>query len=444
LTTDKGLTTNKGLSQRMISTRRIGTPDGPAVQVASASSVFPAILDADWTRRGLKTALVTCDQIPSNYVYKELHRLSQSPSFFFSKITLPLNLLQSWALHRNQAKFTRITGLDQRNEWEGTVIEQNQFAWRLARQVMELRPRFVFGQEIFAHGLPVALCRGIPRILFPWGSDIMNSPETWFGADWLVRYSLRSADLILPSSTTAADHIVKRFSLDPSKVIPISWGVDIPSDLALSQVSKEETKRRWGVPAGKVIVQNCRRLRRLWGCMEATHLFVKAAQAFPNAFFIMCGGNLPDIAADLSTIKQLVGSAGVENQFLFMERDVTLDEYIELANITDVGVSLMKRGDMRSASILQLAASGAALVLSDSAEARCMAREGLCAELVDPENPEQCYQSLARLLEVDEYRRKSGAINRTHAMRHEDRRQQFDLMMEHINLVCDKFYGQKT
>jgi glycosyltransferase involved in cell wall biosynthesis len=102
-----------------------------------------------------------------------------------------------------------------------------------------------------------------------------------------------------------------------------------------------------------------------------------------------------------------------------------------------VFVSLLGRGDMRSASVLQAAASGAAPIIADNPEYREMEKMGFQALFVAPGNVEEVIDALRVYLD-DPAKIKS---NDDYLARNEDYGTQMTRMLELIECVCERYAG---
>lgn len=417
---------------------------GPAVILSTADSIFPAILAVAWQKRGLKVTVVSCGErgrwLPADVPVIRSGELQPPVLRWGWRAARPLVLPCERLLARLwRRRFRRVTGKPAPDPWEWQVVQPSLTAKSLASAVASLRPRFVFGQEAAAYGLATALCRGIPRILFPWGSDVFNTAESWPAAYWMIRHALRSVDLVTPSSTTAAQHLIDRFGLPESKVKAVSWGIELAESTRATPTERARICAKWGIDRGAVIVQNCRRFMPHWGCFTALDAFLRLAADEEGAHFVLLGGR--GTQELMSEARRRVEAAGRSAQFTLIDRELKIDEFHELAAISDIFVSLVPRGDMRSSSVLQLAAAGAAPVIGDVAEYRLMAELGFSALFPQADNVEQVVEAVRRYLRLPELRAETAQRNAAYLHAHEDRETQMDALLALIDDVCRRYYG---
>lgn len=328
--------------------------------------------------------------------------------------------------------FQHQTGLAAPQPWEAVLVPHLVNGWRVARAAMRLSPRFVFGHEVMAYGFAVARCSGVPRILFPWGADVMSTAEV---SPWhfrLVRYALKSADLIVPSSTVGARHICTRFNVDPSLVRAISWGADLRACRRLDDTARRNLCAEWRIDPGHQIVVNVRRFLPLYNCTTAVAAFLETARERPTTHFVMLGGLNTDTYVDNALRLVESHDPPIARRFTFIRSDIPLTTFTSLIGVADVAVSLCGRGDMRSRSVLEAAAAGGALVLSDSDEYRAMVKDGFAAELVDPANVDQTAAAIIRLTDRPDVRLEMRARNQRYLATHEDAERQMDRLLDAV------------
>ena len=415
-----------------------------AVMLGPAASVFPHVLAAAWRKRGWDVQLVT-DSPRSEWLPGETPIVGPF-DFHAVEKSWPRRIARPWLLRMERAlarlgrrRFSRVTGKDSPAPWEWRVVDPWLAASLMSRAALQLRPRFVFGHDAAVFGTATALCRGVPRILFPWGSDIFNTAESWPGAYLAVRRALRSVDLVVPSSATAAEYLVRRFGVRAEKVRPISWGVELDQLRRADPDLRRQRAAKWGLPPDALIVQNCRKFKPHYACFTALDAFLRTAAKCSAAHFLVLGGS--NVEVEAARARHEIAAAGMSHRFTLIDRPISLAEYFELASISDVFLSLCPRGDMRSASVLQLAASGAAPVIGDDPEYRVMQRQGFSAKFPDAGSPEQIAAALLEYLASRALREQTARENMDYLRRHEDRETQMDLLLSLIDQVCRRYDG---
>ncbi|HVX14802.1 MAG TPA: glycosyltransferase [Pirellulales bacterium] len=416
-----------------------------AVQLGPADSIFPAILAEAWRKRGWEVAVVSSS--PSSHWLPNDVPVTGAGAFRGDLDRVGRKLarrvlrrVERVLVAAGRRRFRRITGKPEPAGWECRVIDTWAAGPALAKLALSLSPSFVFAHDAAAYGPALALCRGVPRILFPWGSDIYNTPESWAGAAWIVTRAMRGADLIVPSSQSAADYIQIRFGVAPDKVRAISWGIDLAGIGRAETARREALCAKWRIPGTAVVVQNCRKFWPHFGCFTILEAFLRIAAELPQCHFVLFGGVA---AGDVREAAARIAQAGLSSRFTLIDRQLDLPEYLEMSSISDVYVSICPRGDARSSSVLQLAGAGAAPVIGEDAEYRALTQLGFKARFVDPHSVDDLVAAIRHLVLRPELRREMAVQNDIYLREHEDRDGQMDILLSAIEELVAARRGEQ-
>ena len=418
--------------------------NGPAVILADATSVFPAVLAQHWRSRGLEVIVVSRDVSQDTRLADGTPVVSSLPfeGRALWKVRQWLGPLlqrfESSVVKAFKRRFRARTGKDEPTPYECRFVNHYFATLPLASAVRAQRPRFVFGQEVAAYGLPTVLCRRIPKILFPWGGDVFNAAESSPFLSGLIRCALRRADLIVPSSFTAAEHIAKRFQVPADKVQPISWGVDLQRFRKADPERRRQICAQWGIDPAATVCLNARRFQPDWGCFTALEAFLRVAASSPKAHFVLLGG--AGVEDNVRAARAKVEQAGFAPRFTLIGHDLPLAACSDFMSISDIFLSLMGRGDMRSSSVLQAAAAGGYPIIADAPEYRAMERLGFEATFVNQYHAEEVARAVSDCLLRPERRLSAVAHNQKYLSRYEDKDVQMDRILERIDAVCERYY----
>ena len=410
-----------------------GIGSGPAVILGDADSLFPGALAGEWKARGLEVRIVTSRLRGPAVLPNGVPVIRSRPyqpavtEFLFRRMKPLLGLAERAGERLRRAHYARVTGIPQAGPGEWLFAEQWRHSYGRARAALAQHPSFVFGHEASTYGLATAWCRGVPRILFPWGSDVTLHPESSCFVERMVRAALNGADLVLPSSVTAAEQIRRRFNLPEGKVLPLSWGLDLEMFRPAGPGRAAAIRSRLRIPPGATVLLNSRRFKPLWGAFEALEAFLRVAARRPEVHCVLLGGR--NTEAETEAARRQVDSAGLGARFTLFQGDVPLQECADVMAISTIFLSLRSAGDMRSASVLQGAAAGAVPILVDTPEYRTMEREGFQARFVARAAPEEIASAIDELLDGPARRAALVASNRRHLEIHEDKTRQMDRLL---------------
>jgi glycosyltransferase involved in cell wall biosynthesis len=417
--------------------------DGAAVMLGDSTSVFPARLAAYWRKKGLEVVLVTHrrDVAPNLPDGTRIVRSCEHETPVMRAITRRLMDPVLYRLERTvpyfKQRFDRRTGLGDNSEMRmPNFAKYVADAWPTKKAAMAQHPRFIFGHEVSTYGLPTALCRGVPRIIFPWGGDVFFHAESSPFHFALSKFALRAVDLIVPSSTVAARHISERFGISPEKVRAVSWGVDREIFKRASVDERRAILARWQIDRDATIILNPRRFRPDWGASVALEAFIQIASEKPSTHFIMFGGI--DTEQFTRQAHARIEAMGLSSRFTLLEGYATSADCVQLMSISDVFISL-PGVDMRSASVLEALAAGAAPIIGDYPEYREMERLGFAAIFVRADNTEDVVKALRFCIDNPQKVRELVICNAVYLAKHEDYSRQMDKLLGLIDEVSTRY-----
>jgi glycosyltransferase involved in cell wall biosynthesis len=422
--------------------------DGPAVMLGEPTSLFPAQLAAYWRSKGMEVVLVTHrrDPVPTlpdgTRVVRSWDHETRLTRMLTRRLINPVLYRMERLVPRFKQRFTRITGVSADTElWLPYFASFVAAAWSTTRAAQAQHPRFVFGHEVTTYGLPTALCRGVPRIIFPWGGDVFTYAESSPFHFALTKFCLRSVDLIVPSSKTAASHICERFGVSSAKVHHLSWGVDRQMFKKADPQKRKDVCAKWGIDHNATVVLNPRRFRPDWGAFVALEAFMQLASENSMTHFIMFGGK--DTEEFTMQAQMRLEEKGLTSRFRILQGDAPIAVCAELMSVSNLFVSLLGRGDMRSASVLQAAVSGGVPVISDTPEYREMERLGFAGLFVRPDTVEDVLGALRFCLENPEAASEMVARNEVYIAKYEDYQKQMEKLLCLIDDVCADYEGYR-
>lgn len=306
----------------------------------------------------------------------------------------------------------------------------------MARSVKKFQPDFVFGLEAFNYGFATAMSGVSPRCLMPWGGDIFNFARTSPFAHALTRFSLRNCDLICPTSISAGKFIKTQFHVGESAIYPVSWGVDQKQFVRASDEERVGTCQRYNIRPDSTIVMNVRRFNPAWGSNIALEAFLRLSEQDENYHFILLGNSF----SKEYLVKEKARIAPCRAaRFTFFEDEISLQQCADLMAVSDIFTSLMQKNDMRSASILQATACGAAPVLAEQAEYREMERLGFSARFVKPYSVEDVAEAIRLFANQPQLRENTAKQNFRYIGEHEDGERNFKRMFAKITALITDF-----
>lgn len=407
----------------------------PAVIIGSADSVFAQNLARAWRTRGLDVIIVT-----SRWAKEPV--LEDGIRIFVPPRQRGMRLLRQRTIQviGRTIKVINKTLENSRYQRTLTLWEEKHhpvldgplnYALSMAPLIREINPRFVFGQEVYLHGLATAFCSGRPRILMPWGGDIYLMGRALTTLHHLVRYGLQHVELVCPTSASAVPVLRDEYGVSSERIQAISWGVDRQMFHPVANpATRSALLARYNIPENATTVLNVRRFRPAWGSEIALEAFSRFAHQNSNTHFILLGGS--GTTQETEKARHRLEVEGLLPRFTIFTEDIPLQEVADLMSISDIFTSLMIVPDMRSASILQAAACGAIPILSDQIEYHYLLKNGFQAEIVPSHNADAVVAALSSLTSDTARFTAMRAANIDYISRHEDSEVQMDRLLSAV------------
>jgi glycosyltransferase involved in cell wall biosynthesis len=418
----------------------VGKPGAPVVVVGDANHIGPRFLARYWADRGVPVVLISKDEAAElGDNVKVVHAAKFEPAFH--RRIRPR--LQRWLLKLERAA-------QRYSKWRGNA-DENPYAWLpfvtdslvsavpLVQAIKATKPLFVFGHEVSAYGLATVLCRGCPRIVFPWGADVVSYPDASPLLGLMTKVILKSADLVVPSSDTANSYISKRFGVKKDKAAGISWGIDRKTFRKASSEEKAEICVRWRIDPNHLIVLNSRRFREAWGSHIALQAFIRLAQAQDNIHCVLLGGD--DTEADIQAAWTNIVQLGLSDRFTLIAGPAPIETCTDLMSVADIFTSFLGLGDMRSWSVLQATACGGVPVVADIPEHRKMEGLGFRGVFVPLDDVQAAYEALLECVKNPEQRDEIVSANDRYMELHEDEESQMTMFWQLMSAECERFAG---
>jgi glycosyltransferase involved in cell wall biosynthesis len=414
--------------------------DGRAVILGEPSSIFVSQMAHAFRERGLDCVVITEAEnaqlrLPdATPVVRSKGYETQAARIVRRGVLKPVLSTLDLSAPLFKQRFLRSTGVRSYELWMPYLASYTPYAWRTSRAALAQHPQFVLGQEVTAYGLSTALCRGVPRVLVPWGGDVFAYAESSPFQFALTKLSLNLVDLIVSTSTTAARHIVDRFRISPEKVQALSWGVDRTLFVRAEGEERRRLREHWRIDPNATVFLNARRFRPAWGGFVALEAFMRLAKDHPATHFILLGGL--GTSEFVGSARERLAEAELLDRFTLLDEQVPIEVCAELMSISDVFLSLLGRGDLRSASVLQAAQAGGVPVISDLPEYREIERLGFRALFVDPDSDQDVFEALELCLRDPGRLAGIRERNERYLRTHEDRKRQMDRLVELIEDLC--------
>jgi glycosyltransferase involved in cell wall biosynthesis len=270
----------------------------------------------------------------------------------------------------------------------------------LRREVRRARPDVIHVHSLGVHGalsllLPVQ--SAVPVVITPWGSEL-RAADRRSGRALVARLALRRAARVVPTSREVAELVASRYRVVSSRITVLSWGVPDALLDAGNDADPRLTRAKYGIPAGVTVALSVRSTSEVYRTHEILAAFTRAARVRPDLFLVLVAGHQPAHAAARCAQQEYLAllrarARDLAGRVAVIDQPLGQAEMFSLMRASDAAISV-PQADQRSSSVLEAAAAGCRLLLSDIAPYRELVAEGLLADLL----PHPLVSSLADAL----------------------------------------------
>ncbi|WP_327686475.1 glycosyltransferase family 4 protein [Streptomyces sp. NBC_00467] len=270
----------------------------------------------------------------------------------------------------------------------------------LRREVRRARPDVIHVHSLGVHGalsLLLPAHPAVPVVITPWGSELRAAGQH-SGRALVARLALRRAARVVPTSREVAELVASRYRVLSSRITVLSWGVPDALLDAGNDADPRLTRAKYGIPAGVTVALSVRSTSEVYRTHEILAAFTRAARVRPDLFLVLVAGHQPAHAAARRAQQEYLAllrarARDLAGRVAVIDQPLGQAEMFSLMRASDAAISV-PQADQRSSSVLEAAAAGCWLLLSDIAPYRELVAEGLLADLL----PDPLVSSLADAL----------------------------------------------
>lgn len=282
----------------------------------------------------------------------------------------------------------------------------------------------VFANWALTSGYVAAHAGARPLALFPWGSDILVWPKLHRGFAARAMKALKSADLVVCNSKTAAEEAKRLGRLRPDRVeiLPI----ELDSDRFQPRPRNDELRAAWGFGDMKVIIST-RPLKELYD-----HPTLLSAVSRPGlekfAVALVGDGNLrADLERRANDLK-----IGNRVKFVGMVPNDKIPDYLAAGDI----YATCSRSDSASLGLLEAMAMGLPCVASDIPANREWIAHGQSGWLFPVGNAEGLHKALQDAAADEKNMQEVALRGRAIALARADSRKNFPRLLARIEALA--------
>jgi len=272
---------------------------------------------------------------------------------------------------------------------------------KIKKIIKEINPDIIHGHYLLEHGFYAATSGFNPLIVSAWGSDVLVSPKKSFISRFILKYTIRKADMIHSVSNQLTNELIS-YGVDKGRILNSPIGVD--TERFNPDVCCSETRESLGWKDNPIVlsIRNFERIYNIECLINAIPFVVKE---IPDAKFMLIGkGSLEN------RLKNMVKESGISNSAKFIDY-VQYDELPSYFGCADIYVST-SLSDGTSISLLEAMAYGLPVVVTNITGNKSWIKNNKNGYLFEKKDSEALAKHLINLIKDREKSKSFGEINR--------------------------------
>jgi glycosyltransferase involved in cell wall biosynthesis len=274
---------------------------------------------------------------------------------------------------------------------------------QIRRIMNRINPDILHAHYVADYGFWAALCWFHPFVVTAWGSDILVRPQESKLSKWMVKFTLKQADLI----TCDAEHLTYRMTdlgARKEKIKIIYFGVDIHK--FNSKQRDVGLKEKLELKSSSPTIISLRNLSPIYDVESLIKAIPLVLSNVPDAKFIIAGDG-----EQRNYLENLAVSLGVPDSIKFTGR-IPNDELPRYVASSDIYVSTSLSDAGLAASTAEAMACELPVVITDFGNNRDWVKDGEGGFIIPTKNPFILAEKIGFLLKNEDVRRRFGKINR--------------------------------
>jgi glycosyltransferase involved in cell wall biosynthesis len=299
-------------------------------------------------------------------------------------------------------KLHKLKRFGPRNRIINYLINSIPLVIQFKRLIKNINPDIIHAHYIMDITLLGAISGFHPFIVTAWGSDVLIAPKKSKVLRWIVKSTLKRADLITCDGENLKEAIIK-FDIRPEKIKLIYFGVDTKE--FSPQKRDKEFRNKLKAFDSPIVISN-RRLTPIYNVESLIKAIPLVLKDFPDTKFVIVGeGQQEDY------LKQLAKSIGVWNSVSFTG-GLPRNEFVRYVASADIYVSTSLSDGGTAVSIMDAMACELPVVVTDVGDNRKWIKDGENGFVVPIKDPDALAKKIVYLIENEDIRKRFGKNNR--------------------------------
>ena len=154
------------------------------------------------------------------------------------------------------------------------------------KAIKNIKPDVVIGNFAPTYGYYSACSNFDPNVLFIWGSDVLVYPFKYKFLNFLIKYAIAKADVILVDSNVQFNAAL-RLGADNSKIVKFPW-FD-PKRFSRGKDTRKVVRERFGLSEDDILVVSARNNKPVYDLKTLVKVIPRIVKKYSNVHFVFIG-----------------------------------------------------------------------------------------------------------------------------------------------------------
>ena len=274
--------------------------------------------------------------------------------------------------------------------------------------IKKINPDIIHAHYLTNYGFAASLINHHPFIASVYGSDVFVNPKQSILMKFVVKRTLKKADILVPTAEFTEKYLVEKFDLPKDKIKRISWGTDLKIFHRGYKKEVKRLKKSMKIKKGSPIVISNRSMAPIYQIEKIIESIPYVVKKYPNAIFIFLRGS--GSLEYEKKLKLLTKKLNVEKNTRFISRLILPKEMAIFLNASDISISMVK-SDQFAHSIMESMICNTIPIVSNIEVYEQYLKDSVNAFFVNP-NPKQISEKIIFSLENLKLKKQFYNINK--------------------------------
>ncbi len=283
------------------------------------------------------------------------------------------------------------------------VLSLPSILWKLNRLLNDFRPNVIHSHSANTYSWLPMLAGARPRLITPWGSDILIHARNNLVYYVLTKLALVSSDMIHCDGINTQTALLD-MGVDPSRIIITFFGTD--TEIFAPRSDKNELRSKYNLTPNQKVIISIRTLTQVHGVITFIEAMPAVVKAEPNMRFLI-GGDGP-LRGEL---EHRARELGVFDSIQFLGR-LNEKQVAEALAVSDLYVSTSLSESGLAGSTAEAMSTGLPIINTDTGDIRDWIEDGETGYIIPHSDPVVLAEKIILAINDDKMKENARSLNR--------------------------------